>query len=126
MSSNSFDAVDRIVLTGVSAIGYHGVLAQERRDGQRFIVDVVLHVDLREAGATDDLGQTVDYTTVATTVTNCIEGQPLKLIEALAQRIADQLLYIDRVAVAEVTVHKPNAPIPVAFDNVAVSIVRTR
>ncbi len=126
MSSNSFDAVDRIVLTGVSAIGYHGVLAQERRDGQRFIVDVVLHVDLREAGATDDLGQTVDYTTVATTVTNAVEGQPLKLIEALAQRIADQLLDIDRVAVAEVTVHKPNAPIPVAFDTVAVSIVRTR
>lgn len=119
--------LDRITLTGLGAVGYHGVFEKERRSGQPFFVDLVLHVDLRPAGATDDLTRTVHYGEVAEMVREIIIGTRFQLIEALAEEIARSLLErFTLVAALEVTVHKPKAPIDVTFSDVAVSIVRTR
>jgi dihydroneopterin aldolase len=117
--------LDRIVLRGLRAHGRHGVFAREREEGQPFIVDVELGLDTRTAAATDDLTRTVDYGAVATRVVDLIEGEPLNLIETLAERIADACLAESRVEQVEVTVHKPDAPITVPFEDVTVTIVRT-
>jgi dihydroneopterin aldolase len=120
------DHLDRIALSGVSARGFHGVFEFERREGQTFVVDVVLGVDTRRAAHTDDLADTVDYGAVGADVVAAIEGEPLDLIEGLAQRIADACLARDGVEAVEVTVHKPQAPVGVPFGDVAVTISRQR
>lgn len=117
--------LDRITLTGLRARGHHGVLAEERRDGQEFVVDVTLDLDLAAAGASDDLAETVDYGTLATSVISDIVGPPVQLIESLAERIARTCLADPRVDAVEVTVHKPSAPIPVEFGDVAVTVRRS-
>lgn len=120
-------AADAIRITGLSARGHHGVLAGERRDGQEFVVDVVLRLDLALAGAGDDLARTVHYGEVAQAVHQEVTGEPLELIEALAERIAARILADwELVVSAEVTVHKPRAPLPVPFRDVAVTVVRGR
>ncbi|MGE3811853.1 MAG: dihydroneopterin aldolase [Candidatus Nanopelagicales bacterium] len=118
--------LDRIALSGVSARGFHGVFEFERREGQTFVVDVVLGVDTRRAAQTDDLADTVDYGSVGSDVVAAIEGEPLDLIEGLAQRIAEACLARDGVEAVEVTVHKPQAPVGVPFGDVAVTISRLR
>ena len=117
---------DTITITGITAVGFHGVFDSERRDGQPFVVDVVLQLDLRDAGATDDLTATAHYGDVAELVVEAITGDPLNLIEALAERIASGLLASFPAETVQVTVHKPQAPIPVPFGDVTVSLVRTR
>jgi len=117
---------DRIQLRGLSGRGRHGVYGHERADGQRFVVDLTLTVDTRNAATTDDLAGTVDYGTLATKVAAIIEGEPVNLIETLAQRIADLCLTEPLVDTVEVTVHKPQAPITVPFDDVSVTIIRSR
>jgi len=112
--------LDRIALSGVSARGFHGVFEFERREGQTF----VLGVDTRRAAQTDDLADTVDYGSVGSDVVAAIEGEPLDLIEGLAQRIAEACLARDGVEAVEVTVHKPQAPLPVPVADVAVTITR--
>ena len=117
---------DRITLTGLGAVGYHGVLDQERKDGQPFFVDLVLYLPLREAGRTDDLTRTVHYGVVAEQVTRILEGDPVNLLETLAEKIAGALLEGFPVEAVEVTVHKPKAPIEVTFADISVSILRER
>jgi dihydroneopterin aldolase len=117
---------DRISLTGITGSGRHGVYGHEREQGQRFVVDLVLRVDTSAAAKNDDLADTIDYGPIATRVVEIIEGESVQLIEALAQRIADACLADARVEAVAVTVHKPQAPIPVPFDDVAVTIERTR
>ena len=117
---------DRIVLQGVSAHGFHGVLASEKRDGQTFVVDVVMEVDLAPAGASDDLNDTVNYAEVAGDIVALIEGESLDLIEALAARIADRVLARPLVEAVEVTVHKPQAPVGHPFTDVQVKVTRER
>jgi len=112
---------DRIELVGLRARGFHGVLEHERRDGQDFIVDVSLDVDTSTAAATDDLAATVDYGVLAQSIAAVVSGDPVDLIETLAQRIADVCLDRDQVAHVEVTVHKPHAPMPVDVADVALS-----
>ena len=126
MSAAGFGELDRVAVNGVAATGYHGVLDHEKRDGQRFVVDVTLGVDTREAAASDDLAATVDYAAVAAAVVVVIEGPALDLVESLAQRVADACLAFDHVSVVEVVVHKPEAPVGVPFGDVAVTIVRSR
>lgn len=116
---------DTITLTGITAVGYHGVFDHERRNGQPFIVDVVLHLDLRAAGLSDDLAQTAHYGELAEQVKAIITAEPMNLIEALAEKIAQHVLDSFGVEAVEVTVHKPRAPIQVPFGDVAVSIFRT-
>jgi len=117
---------DRIEILGIRGWGHHGVLAEERREGQEFSVDVVLGVDTREAARTDDLALTVDYGEVAQRVHALIVGEPFDLIETLAERIAAATLAFDGLAFVEVAVHKPSAPIAVPFDDVIVRIRRER
>ena len=117
---------DRITLTGLRVRGHHGVLDFERRDGQDFVVDVVLEVDTRRAAATDDLADTVDYGTLATSLATVIGGEPVDLLETLAARLMAVCLAPDSVAAATVTVHKPQAPIALAFGDVSVTIHRAR
>ena len=117
---------DRISLLGVRATGFHGVLADEKRDGQECVVDVVLHVDLAPAGTTDDLALTINYAEVGADVVRRIEGPSLDLIESLAEQVAADALARDGVRAVEVTVHNPSAPVGVPFGDVAVTITRTR
>lgn len=116
---------DRIVLQGVSATGFHGVLDAEKRDGQPFVVDVTMHLDLSQAGRTDDLASTVNYATVAGFVVQRIKATPpFDLIERLAEAIADDVLTMPLVEHVEVTVHKPQAPVGHPFTDVAVTVER--
>jgi len=117
---------DCIVLQGISARGYHGVLDFEKADGQEFIVDVTLEVDLRRAGRDDLLSYTVNYAEVAADVVGLIAGPSLDLIETLAEQIAATALQRPLVQAVEVTVHKPQAPVGVPFGDVQVRIERHR
>ena len=117
---------DLIVLQGVSAKGYHGVLESEKREGQQFVVDVVMEVDLSQAGASDDLADTVNYAEVAGDIVALIEGESLDLIEALAERIARSVLTRPLVEAVEVVVHKPQAPVGHPFTDVQVRLRRER
>ena len=115
---------DRITLTGLRVRGHHGVLAHERRDGQDFVIDAVLRLDTRRAGASDDLSDTVDYGLLATRLADVVAGEPCDLIETLAERLAAVCLSHPLVFEVEVTVHKPQAPIALEFTDVAVTVVR--
>lgn len=126
-SSPTGDCPDLILLTGVRAFGRHGVLPQERAAGQDFVVDLVLHVpSVADAARTDDLALTVNYATAAQAVVDVVEGPGVDLIETLAERIAQACLQDPKVRRVTVTVHKPQAPIPVPFADVAVQITRSR
>ncbi|TVL92144.1 dihydroneopterin aldolase [Streptomyces sp. SAJ15] len=118
--------VDRVALRGLRARGHHGVFAQEREQGQTFVVDLVLGLDTRPAAAGDDLTKTVHYGIVAEEVVGLVRGEPVDLIETLAERIAALCLKYDVVREVEVTVHKPDAPITVPFDDVSITITRSR
>ncbi|WP_170837787.1 dihydroneopterin aldolase [Streptomyces sp. TP-A0874] len=118
--------VDRVALRGLRARGHHGVLPQEREEGQTFVVDLVLSLDTRPAAADDDLTKTVHYGVVAEEVEAVVRGEPVDLIETLAQRIADRCLEHEAVQEVEVVVHKPDAPITVPFDDVTITISRSR
>ncbi len=115
---------DRIMLTGLRIRGRHGVFDFEREAGQDFVVDVVLEVDTAPAAASDDLADTIDYGALAGRLVEVVAGEPVNLLETLAARLADVCLEDARVQAVEVTVHKPQAPIPHTFDDVAVSIRR--
>ena len=117
---------DRLAITGIECFGHHGVFEAEKRDGQPFLIDLVLGLDSRLAAASDDLHDTVDYGSLVTRVKAAVESDPVDLIETLAQRIADICLLDGRVEWAEVTVHKPEAPIDAAFSDVALTITRNR
>jgi dihydroneopterin aldolase len=118
--------LDRISLVGVTAYGRHGVFEHERRDGQQFRVDAVLHLDARPAAATDDLARTVDYGAVAVGLAEVIRGEPVNLVETLAERLASVCLADPRVVAADVTVHKPHAPVAERFDDVRLTVRRHR
>jgi len=117
---------DHIVLQGISARGFHGVLDFEKADGQDFVVDLSLEVDLRRAGRSDQLAHTVSYAEVAADVVALITGPSLDLIETLADRIAAAALEHPLVQSAQVTVHKPQAPVGVPFSDVRVVVERHR
>jgi len=118
--------LDRITLTGITGYGYHGVFPEEREQGQPFLVDLSCELDLSGAAANDDLRRTIDYGQLAQAVVGDVERDPLNLIEALAERIARTCLGYPAVQRVAVTVHKPQAPIPVPFADVAVSLTRSR
>jgi dihydroneopterin aldolase len=120
------DELDEITLHGLRSFGYHGVFPHERREGQVFAVDLTLGVDTRRAAATDDVADTVHYGDVAETVAAIVTGDAVDLIETLAARIAEAALRFDGVQRVAVTVHKPDAPITVPFDDVTVTIRRRR
>lgn len=118
--------MDQIRLTGVRAVGKHGVLDFEHERAQTFVVDATLFLDLAPAGHSDDLHDTVDYGAIAKGIVAIIEGDHVDLIEKLADRIASMILEYPAVARTQVTVHKPSAPIVVPFDDVSVTVERSR
>ncbi len=115
---------DRISLTGLAVFGRHGVFEHERRDGQEFVIDVVLTLDLAAAAATDDLAATVHYGELAELVAQIVAGAPRQLIETVAGEIAAAVLERFPVSAVAVTVHKPAAPIPLTFADVSVTVTR--
>lgn len=118
--------LDRITVTGIEAYGYHGVLRHEREHGQRFVVDVVLGLDLGLAAESGDLDASVHYGTLSERVADAVASDPVDLIETLALRILRICFGFEPVQWASVTVHKPDAPIAVTFSDVAVTIERSR
>lgn len=117
---------DRIRLLGIEAFGYHGVLGDEREEGQVFSIDVELEVDLTAAADSDDLSDTIDYGALAERIHAVVEGERWNLIERLADRIGRVVLEDSRVEAVTVTVHKPQAPIRVPFRDVSVTVQRGR
>ena len=120
------EGLDRIDLRGIAAHGHHGVFDHERRDGQTFVADVSLGVDLAQAAENDDLAATVDYGTITQGVHDVITGDPADLIESVALRMVDLCLSHPLVRWASVTVHKPEAPIEVTIEDVSVTIERSK
>jgi dihydroneopterin aldolase len=117
---------DELQIRGIECYGHHGVFDFERREGQVFIIDLVLGLDTRLAAQSDDLHDTVDYGSLVTSAKAAVEKDPVDLIETLAQRIADVCLLDDRVQWTTVTVHKPDAPIDATYSDVALTITRKR
>ncbi|MCT7657957.1 dihydroneopterin aldolase [Mycobacterium deserti] len=117
---------DRIELRGLTVRGNHGVFDHERRDGQDFIVDITVWVDLAAAAASDDLTDTLDYGELAQRAADIVAGPPRNLIETVAGEIAEEVMADGRVQAVEVVVHKPSAPIPLQFSDVAVVARRSR
>ena len=115
---------DRILMRGLAFYGYHGVMPEERRLGQRFIVDIDVSVPLDAAGRTDDLAASVDYAAVLADVRTIVEGPPLKLVEAVAERIAAKILSSYAVDAVRVRVRKPDVPLAAVLDYVGVEITR--
>ena len=117
---------DRITLTGLRVHGRHGVFEHERTQGQEFIVDATVWLDLGPAAATDELSATLDYGELAQRAARIVGGDPCNLIETVAARIASDVLTDPRVQAVEVTVHKPHAPLPLPIADVAVTTHRSR
>ncbi|GAA4890961.1 dihydroneopterin aldolase [Tessaracoccus lubricantis] len=124
MEAKGVPTIDRITLSGLTATGFHGVFPQERREGQPFVVDVTLELDLDTVS--DELANTVNYADVAADVEAVITGEPRDLIETVAGEIADRCLGHGRVDRVTVTVHKPRAPLTQTFSDVSVTISRSR
>ncbi len=117
---------DRIELRGLKVRGNHGVFEHERADGQNFVVDITVWIDLADAATSDDLADTFDYGVLAQRAATVVAGPARKLIETVAGEIAEDVMKDPRVHAVEVTVHKPQAPIPQTFDDVAVVARRSR
>ncbi len=116
--------MDQIKLSGLRVWGHHGVFDFERCEGQNFVIDVTLFLDLSMAAGSDDVADTVHYGELASALAAVVAGEPVNLIETLASRLIDVCLADKRVAEATVTVHKPQAPIPQTFNDVSVTLHR--
>jgi len=119
-------ADDRILITGIRVHAFHGVHAEERAQGQDFVVDLELHVSTADAAASDDVRDTVHYGVLTRRIAAAVAADPVNLIETVAERVASLALAHDRVERVRVTVHKPDAPIPLPFEDIAVVVDRRR
>ena len=117
---------DRIELRGLTVRGRHGVFEHERGDGQEFVIDITVWLDLVDAAASDNLSDTYDYGVLAQRAAGIVAGPPRNLIETVAGEIAEDVMNDERVHAVEVVVHKPQAPIPQTFTDVAVVARRSR
>lgn len=116
---------DQIRVTGIKAFGYHGVLPHEATEGQDFIVDLLITLDLRAASLSDDLTESINYADLAQIAHDNIVGERVQLIERLAGRIAEEISSAySQITSVSVTVHKPHAPVTVDFEDISVTITR--
>lgn len=119
--------MDKMIMQGMRFYGYHGVFPEENKLGQQFIVDLIMELDLSEAGQTDDFTKALNYAEVYEVIKGIVKGKPHKLIEALAEHIAQSVLdNYTKVSETVVRVTKPNPPFDVQFDGVTVEIRRKR
>ena len=117
---------DRIELRGLTVRGHHGVFDHERVNGQDFVIDITVWLDVTDAAGSDDLANTYNYGELAQLAADVVAGPPRNLIETVGAEIADGVMREERVHAVEVTVHKPHAPIPLTFSDVAVVVRRSR
>lgn len=119
--------MDKIYLNQMTFYGFHGVFPEEKKLGQRFLVDVVLEADLKQAGQSDDLQHSIDYGLVYQLTKQIVEGRSKNLIEAVAEEVAETLLsQFDPLLACTVKVMKPDPPIPGHYQSVAVEIYREK
>lgn len=119
--------MDKIYVNKMEFYGYHGVFPEENKLGQVFIVDLIVEIDLKNAGQTDNLDHTINYAQLYEVCQKIVEGRPYKLIEAVAEKIASEVLQsFPSVSNCTVKVIKPNPPIKGHYESVAVEIVRSR
>jgi dihydroneopterin aldolase len=116
---------DRITLTGLAVFGFHGVFDFEREAGQQFLADLTVWLDLNAAASSDDVTDTLHYGELAQYAASVISGEPRNLLETVATEIAEGVMARWQVHAVEVTIHKPNAPIPLEFADVAVTVRRS-
>lgn len=117
---------DRVEIKGIEVYAKHGVLQHEQEKAQVFKVDVTAYTDLARPGQTDDLADTLDYSTIALEVREVVGSESHKLIETVATRVADAIMSHQQVSRAVVTIHKPDAPIDLVFEDVSVTVERER
>jgi dihydroneopterin aldolase len=118
---------DRIFIKGLALHAYHGVMAHEAKVGQTFTIDLDLEIDLAAAARSDKVVDTVSYDKVVNCASEAFCAQRYRLIETAAGRVADAILTgFTRVRSVRVTIHKPHAPIAATFDDVGVTLVRSR
>ncbi len=119
--------MDKIIINGLEVYAYHGVNPEEKTDGQNFIINAELFVDLSAPCETDELNDTVNYSKVIKLITRIMTSEKYNLIEHAAQKTADGLLAeFDRIKKVKLTLKKPDAPIKADFNFVAVEIERER
>ncbi|MDL4840508.1 dihydroneopterin aldolase [Aquibacillus rhizosphaerae] len=119
--------MDKIYLNKMSFYGYHGLFPEENKLGQRFIVDLVLEVDLQKAGESDDMNDSINYGTIFQVTQEVVEGKSRNLVEAVANDIADKLFStFAKLSACTVKVYKPDPPIPGHYESVAIEIRRER
>jgi dihydroneopterin aldolase len=113
----------KIEIRGLRIFGYHGVMEHERKNGQYFVVDAKIWIDSERASATDDIANTVSYAELAQLIAKNVGQNPVNLLETLSQRLADEVLFAASpwARKVKVTVSKPDAPIDLFFDTVAVT-----
>jgi len=117
---------DTISITGLRLAGHHGVFDFEKRDGQEFVIDLEVHLDLSQAGSSDDLSHTLDYSVLVDQVAQRVTGEPVDLIEKLAEDILEIVWSHPQPTRAVVTVHKPQAPVGHPVSDIAVTLDRER
>lgn len=119
--------MDKIYINDMMFYGYHGVLVEENKIGQRFKVDIIVDVDLKKAGQTDDLSNTINYQELYNITQNIVEGPPFNLIEAVGEKIASVFLdTFPQIINCRIKVIKPDPPIPGYYNSVAIEINRGR
>jgi dihydroneopterin aldolase len=118
---------DSIEIKGLFGFGYHGLFADERENGQRFLVDATMELDLAAASRSDLLDDTVNYSAICDLILEQIVGPPVSLIEKLAGQIAEVILEkFPKVKSVKITLHKPDAPVAMKVEDISVSITRAR
>lgn len=123
----SSQPLDKVLLKGLEFHGYHGFFPSEKELGQKFVVDAELSLNFRSAGLEDDLDQTVNYARVVEDIEAVMTGDSIDLIEAVGEKLCDTLLQkYPKIQQVQVTVKKPQVPIPATLDYVAVQLTRTR
>ena len=117
---------DSIRITGLELFGHHGVFDFEKHDGQRFVVDLTVWLDTDGASDSDNLAQTLDYSKLVNKVAGVVQGEPVDLVETLASRVLDVVWGFDQANSAEVTIHKPDAPVEFPVADISVTMRRER
>jgi dihydroneopterin aldolase len=118
---------DTIFINGLVIHAHHGVMKHETKVGQRFAIDLLLTIDLKSASRSDKLADTIDYAAIVDTASRAFSSRNFKLVEAAAGAVADAVLKeFSRVRSVRVTIHKPHAPISAIFNDVGVTIERSR